>query len=153
MNPTILDILVKWNYEIMVFGKEISFRSGWERNFNPNVTSKNRGKSNKEVPIVLTYHLKLKSLNRIFTKNIYLLYLYKEMNKVFTPKPVCLSIRWKYSLDGSSYRVETRQLVSIVGWSLEILFGWELVSCRNPSIGFHCGLVVGNTLWMGARVV
>ena len=37
---------------------------------------------------VLTYHPELKSLNKIFTKNLYLLYMDKEVKKVVTPKPM-----------------------------------------------------------------
>ena len=56
--------------------------------FIPNVTNRNRVKSIKGVPFVLTYHLKLKSLNKILIKNLYLLDMDKEVKKVFTPKPM-----------------------------------------------------------------
>ena len=53
-----------------------------------NINNRNRGKSIKGAPFVLTYHPKLKSLNKILTKKLYLLYIEKEMKNAFTPKPM-----------------------------------------------------------------
>ena len=53
-----------------------------------NVKNRNRGKSTKGISFVLTYHPKLKPLNKILTKNLYLLYMDKEVQKVFTLKPM-----------------------------------------------------------------
>ena len=38
--------------------------------------------------MVLIYHAKLKSLNKILTKYLYLLYIGKEVKKAFIPKPM-----------------------------------------------------------------
>ena len=46
--------------------------------FIPNVNDRNRGKSIKGVPFVLPYHPKVKSLNKILSKNLYLLYIYTK---------------------------------------------------------------------------
>ena len=48
--------------------------------FIPNVNNRNRGKSIKGVPFFPD------SLNKILTKNLHLLYMDKEVKKVFTPK-------------------------------------------------------------------
>ena len=56
--------------------------------FSPNVDNSNRGKSVKRVPFVLTYHPQLKLLNKILAKNLFLLYMEKEVKVVFTPKPM-----------------------------------------------------------------
>ena len=56
--------------------------------FTPKLNNRNRGKYIKGVSFALTYHRKLKSLNKILTKNLYLLYIDKELKKVFTPKPM-----------------------------------------------------------------
>ena len=51
-----------------------------------NVNNTNRSKSIKGVPFVLNHHPKLKSLNEILTKNLYLLYMDKEVKKVSLSK-------------------------------------------------------------------
>ena len=55
-------------------------------------TSKNRntkrGKSLKAVPFVMTYHPKLKSMNKVILKYFDLLYMDNEVKRVFTPKPM-----------------------------------------------------------------
>ena len=55
-----------------------------------NCTSKNRntkrGKSLKAVPFVMTYHPKLKSMSKVILKYLDLLYMDKEVKRVFTPK-------------------------------------------------------------------
>ena len=50
------------------------------------VNNRNRGKAIKGVPFVLNHHPKLKSLNEILTKNLYLLYMDKEAEKVSLSK-------------------------------------------------------------------
>ena len=54
-------------------------------------TSKNRnnkrGKSLKRVPFAMTYHPKLKSMNKVI-KYLDLLYMDKEVKRGFTPKPM-----------------------------------------------------------------
>ena len=52
-----------------------------------NVNDRNKGKYIKLVPFALTYNPKLQSLNKVLTKNLYFLYIGKEGEKVFTPKP------------------------------------------------------------------
>ena len=70
-----------------------------------NVNNRSRGKSIKGVPFVLTYHPKLKSLNKILTKNLYLLYMDKEVKKIFTPKPM---ISFRIAIKLSNYLVRTK---------------------------------------------
>ena len=59
-------------------------------------TSKNRsskrGKSLKAISFVMTYHPKLKSMNKVILKYLDLLYMDNEVKRVFTPKPV-ISLR------------------------------------------------------------
>ena len=57
-------------------------------NFTPNVNNRKRGISIKGLPFVLTYCPKLKSLNNLFTKHLYLVYVSKEVKKLFTTKPM-----------------------------------------------------------------
>ena len=45
-----------------------------------------RGKSLKPVPFVMTYPPKLKSMNKVILKCLDLLYMDKEVKRVFTPK-------------------------------------------------------------------
>ena len=45
-----------------------------------------RSKSLKAVPFVMTDHPKLKSMNKVIPKYLDLLYLDKEVKRVFTPK-------------------------------------------------------------------
>ena len=44
----------------------------------------------KAVPFVLTYHFLFKSVGKIINKNLNLLYMDKEVKKVFTPKTMIL---------------------------------------------------------------
>ena len=72
-------------------------------------TSKNRntkrGKSLKVVPVVVTYHPKVKSMNKVTLKYLDLLYMDKEVKMVFTPKPM-ISFRSARTL--SSYLVRAK---------------------------------------------
>ena len=45
-------------------------------------------KVEKGVPFVVTYHSLLSKLSSIIQKNLYLLYMNKEVKNVFTPGPV-----------------------------------------------------------------
>ena len=56
--------------------------------FTPKSRNNKRNKSLKAVPFVMTYHPKLKSMNKVFLKYLDLLYLDKEVKRVFTPKPM-----------------------------------------------------------------
>ena len=40
------------------------------------------------MPLVVTYHLKWKSLSKIINGNLYLLYMNDEVKKTFTPSPM-----------------------------------------------------------------
>ena len=67
--------------------------------------TKTRGKSLKAVPFVMTYHRKLKSMNKVILKYLDLLYKDKEVKRVFTPKPL-ISFRSARKL--SSYLVRAK---------------------------------------------
>ena len=58
------------------------------------LTSKNRDtkrvKSLKVVPFVMTYQPKFKSISKVILRYLDLLYMDKEIKKVFTPKPMIL---------------------------------------------------------------
>ena len=47
-----------------------------------------RDKSLKAVPFVMTYHLKLKSMNKVILKYLDLLYMDNEVKMMFTPTPM-----------------------------------------------------------------
>ena len=64
-----------------------------------------RGKSLKAVPFVMTYHPKLKSMNKVILKYLDLLYMDNEVKRVFTPKPM-ISFRSARKL--SSYLVRAK---------------------------------------------
>ena len=68
--------------------KKVSFKS---KNRNTK-----RGKSLKAVAPVMSYHLKLKSMNKVILKSLDLLYMDNESKRVPTPKPV-ISFRRKLS--------------------------------------------------------
>ena len=74
----------------MVFGKQIPsdlVRSETKKvKFTSNVKNRNRGKY--VIGFSFVYHPRLKSLNNILIKNLYLPYMDKEVKKVFTPKPM-----------------------------------------------------------------
>ena len=82
--------------------------------FIPNVNNRNRGKSIKGISFVLTYHPKLKSLSKILTKNLYLLYMDKEVKKVFTRKPI-ISFRSARKLSNYLVRAKMYPIERIVG--------------------------------------
>ena len=47
-----------------------------------------RETSLKVIPFVVTYNPILKSMDKVILKNLNLLYMDKEVNRVFTPKPI-----------------------------------------------------------------
>ena len=47
-----------------------------------------RETSLKVIPFVVTYNPILKSMDKVILKNLNLLYMVKEVNRVFTPKPI-----------------------------------------------------------------
>ena len=63
--------------EVIVFGQKISKNRNADRN-----------KPLKAFPSVMTYQPKLKSMNKIILKYLDLLYIDKEVKRVFTPKPM-----------------------------------------------------------------
>ena len=118
-----LDVLLIWNH---------GFRKGdtlqiWLRypsdlvdtktkkvKLTPNVNNRNRGNSIKGVSFVLSYHPKLKSLNKILTKNLHLLCMDKEVQKVFTPKPM-ISFLSSRKLSNSLVRAKMYPIERTVG--------------------------------------
>ena len=61
--------------------------------------------SKKCIPLLLTYHSLLKSLSKIISKNLYLLFMDEEINTVFTPGPI---VSFKSSRKLSSYLVRAK---------------------------------------------
>ena len=53
-----------------------------------NIKRKSNSKTQKGIPLVVTYHPLLKSLNNIVNINIYLLYMDQEVKRTFTPQPI-----------------------------------------------------------------
>ena len=51
-------------------------------------TQRERETSLKAIPFVVTYNPILKSMDKVILKNLNLLYMVKEVNRVFTPKPI-----------------------------------------------------------------
>ena len=47
-----------------------------------------RETSLKVIPFIVTYNPILKSMDKVILKNLNLLYMDKEVNRVFTPKPI-----------------------------------------------------------------
>ena len=55
--------------------------------YNLRLKSNDKNHNMKGIPLVVTYHPLLKSLSAIITKNLSILHMDKEVNKVFTPPP------------------------------------------------------------------
>ena len=72
--------------------------------FKKQVFSRSRGVT-KGVPLVITYHRLLKSVNTILYKHLYLLHMDKEVKKVF---PVALIVSFKSARKLSSYLVRAK---------------------------------------------
>ena len=62
----------------------------------------------------MPYHPKLKSLYKILSKNLYLLYMNKEVKKVFTPKPM-ISFRSARKLNNYLVRGKIYPIERILG--------------------------------------
>ena len=62
--------------------------------------------SKKGISLVVTYHPLLKSLSKIISKNLYLLYMDEEVKRVFIPGPM---ISFRSSRKLSSYLVSSVQ--------------------------------------------
>ena len=67
-------------------------------------SNKNSNES-KGVPLVVTYHLLIKDLSKIISKNLHLLYIDEEVKKVFTPKPM---VSYRSARKLSSYLVRAK---------------------------------------------
>ena len=65
----------------------------------------NRGKSLKAIPVVMAYHPKHKSMNKVILKYLDLLYMDNEVKRVFTPKPI---ISFQSARKLSSYLVRAK---------------------------------------------
>ena len=53
-----------------------------------NIERKSNSKTQKGIPLVVTYHPLLKSLSSILKNNIYLLHVDQEVKRTFTPQPM-----------------------------------------------------------------
>ena len=53
-----------------------------------NSERKSNGKTQKGIPLVVTYHPLLKSLSSIVNNNIYLLHMDQEFKRTYTPQPM-----------------------------------------------------------------
>ena len=54
----------------------------------PNIERKSNSKTQKVLPLAVTYHPLLKSLSSMVNNNIYLLHMDQEVKRIFTPKPM-----------------------------------------------------------------
>ena len=77
-----------------------------------NKRSNNRQK--KGIPFAVTFHPKVKVLQNIINKYLYLLYMNYEVNKVFTPKPM-VSFRSSHKI--SSYLVRANYILLKEQWT------------------------------------
>ena len=53
-----------------------------------NIERKSNSKTQKGIPLVVTYHPLVKSLSTIVSNNIYLLHMDQEVKRKFTPQPM-----------------------------------------------------------------
>ena len=77
-----------------------------------NKRSNNRQK--KGIPFVVTFHPKLKVLQNIINKFLYLLYMNDEVKRVFTPKPL-VSFRSSHKISSYLVRAKLYPIVRTVG--------------------------------------
>ena len=71
-------------------------------------------KTEKEIPFVVTFHPRFKILQKIIDKNLYLLYMYEEVKKAFTPKPM-ISYRSFRKISSYLLRAKLYPINRIVG--------------------------------------
>ena len=76
--------------------------------------SSTRKDNTKGVPLVATYHPSLKNIIQIINRNSYLLYMDKEVKKVFTLKPM-VSLRSARKLSSYLVRVKLYPIERKVG--------------------------------------
>ena len=79
-----------------------------------NKNTKNRGKSLKVVPFVMTYYPKLKSIKKVIHKYLDHLYMDNEVKRMFTPKPM-ISFRSARKLSSYLVRAKLYPTERIVG--------------------------------------
>ena len=70
--------------------------------------------SKKGIPLVVTYHPLLKSLSKIISKNLHLLYMDEEVKRVFTPGPM-ISFRSSRKLSDYLVRAKLYPTETVVG--------------------------------------
>ena len=68
----------------------------------------------KEIPLVITYHPLLKHFASLIRKHLYILYLNKEVKKIFTPDPI-VSFRGARKLGSYLVRAKLYPLKKSVG--------------------------------------
>ena len=68
----------------------------------------------KEIPLVITYHPLLKHFASLIRKHLYILYLNKEVKKIFTPDPI-VSFRGARKLGSCLVRAKLYPLKKSVG--------------------------------------
>ena len=66
---------------------------------------KNKKKKSKGVPVVINFHPLLKDFGNIIHKNLYLLYIHQEAQRVLTPGPM---ITFRSARKLSSYLVKAK---------------------------------------------
>ena len=71
-------------------------------------------KRKKKIPLVVTFHPRLKTLQKIIDKNLYLLFMNKEVRKAFTSKPM-ISYRSSCKLSSCLVRTESYPINRTVG--------------------------------------
>ena len=90
---------VKWGYPENIINREME-----KVKFEKQVFSRRRGVT-KGVPLVITYHLLLKSVRTILYKHLYQLHIDKNVKKIFT---VAHIVSFKSAHKPSSYLVRAR---------------------------------------------
>ena len=70
-----------------------------------NIERRSNSKTQKGIPLVVTYHPLLKSLSSIVNNNIYLLHMDQEVKRTFTPQPM---VSYRSARKLSSYLVRAK---------------------------------------------
>ena len=70
-----------------------------------NIERKSNSKTQKHIPLVVTYHPLLKSLSSIVNNKIYLLHMDQEVKRTFTPQPM---VSYRSARKSSNYLVRTK---------------------------------------------
>ena len=72
---------------------------------NLSLQSNDKNHNKKGIPLVVTYHPLLKSLSAIIDKKLSILYMNKEVKKVFNPRPI---VSFRSASKSNSYLVRTK---------------------------------------------